>query len=134
MVAWQRCGMKVRVAIAPPFCGALTMVIFGTVFATTLPRFISGPQARRKRSSRIFSASSASSAARLSSPAMPASSARSTTQGMPLSISVTSIPSTRSTARPVGNSAPQVAPAVSRNCSGTGAEAPGTPSIRASPA
>ena len=56
MVAWQRCGMKVRVAIAPPCCGALTMVIFGTVLATTLPRFISGPQARRRRSSRIFSA------------------------------------------------------------------------------
>ena len=42
-------------------------------------------------------------------------------------------PSISSTALPVGSSAPQLEPAVSRNSSGTGAAVPGTPSIRASP-
>ncbi len=57
-----------------------------------------------------------------------------TTTGMPLSISVASMPSITSTARPVGSSAPQLEPAVSRNSIGIGAAVPGTPSMRASPA
>ena len=52
---------------------------------------------------------------------------------MPLSMSVTSIPSMTSEAFPVGSSAPQVEPAVSVKVSGIGAAVPGTPSMRAVP-
>jgi poly-gamma-glutamate capsule biosynthesis protein CapA/YwtB (metallophosphatase superfamily) len=40
---WQRCGMKVRVETQPPFFAGLTIVIFGTDFSLTSPRFIIGP-------------------------------------------------------------------------------------------
>jgi len=33
--------------MAPPYCAALTIVIFGTVFLDTSPRFISVPHANR---------------------------------------------------------------------------------------
>jgi hypothetical protein len=52
---------------------------------------------------------------------------------MPLSIIVTATPSIWSAAWPVGRSAPQLEPAVSRNSIGMGAALPGTPSIRAVP-
>src|SRR3546814_3119105 len=42
IVAWQRCGMKVRVDTQPPWLGGDTMVILGTVLSRTSPRFISG--------------------------------------------------------------------------------------------
>ena len=36
--AWQRCGMNVRVEMAPPAVGGLTRVIFGTDLSLTSPR------------------------------------------------------------------------------------------------
>src|SRR5690606_18664094 len=91
--AWQRCGIKVRVESAPPFVAGLTMHIFGTVLVVTSPRFINDPAFRRSVSSRSFSAVFASSSSRLSRPVIPMSEARRMTEGMPLSMSVTSIPS-----------------------------------------
>ena len=64
MEAWHSCGMKLRVEIAPPACGAATSAIFGTTLPATSPRFISGPAARRMRSIRAFSSASLSSASR----------------------------------------------------------------------
>ena len=52
---------------------------------------------------------------------------------MPLSMQVTSMPSTTSLAAPVGSSAPQLEPATSGNWSAMAAAVPGTPSIRVSP-
>jgi hypothetical protein len=63
-------------------------------------------------SRRDLSASSASSSARGSAPVTPTSDARSTTQGMPLSMSVASTPSITSTALPEGSSAPVIEPAM----------------------
>ena len=48
-------------------------------------------------------------------------------------INVAATPSITSEARPVGKSAPQLDPAVSRNTMGMGAALPGTPSMCASP-
>ena len=126
--------MKLRVMKAPPCCAGAIMVIFGTDFADTSPRFISGPQAMRMASSRAFSASSASSSTGRSYPVIPRSAARITTIGMPLSIIVTSTPSMTSTALRVGSKAPHMEPATSSKTSGTAAEPPGTPSISSSPA
>jgi hypothetical protein len=53
--------------------------------------------------------------------------------GMPLSIQVSSMPSSSSFTAPVGSNAPQLEPATSRNSSAIGAAVPGTPSMRASP-
>jgi hypothetical protein len=63
---------------------------------------------------------------------LPKSDARITTTGMPLSISVSSTPSTTSRTWPVGSSAPPVLPpAMSRKSITIGAAVPGTPSMRA---
>ncbi len=53
---------------------------------------------------------------------------------MPLSMQVTGTSSMTSRVRPVGSSAPQLEPAMSENCSSTGAAVPGTPLMRVSPA
>ena len=71
--------------------------------------------------------------ARLVCPSVPRMPPSSTMTGMPLSISVTSTPATRSTTLPVGSSAPQTEPAASRKSMAIGAAVPGTPSMRASP-
>jgi hypothetical protein len=47
IASWHLCGMKVRVETAPPFLAAETIVIFGTDFSATSPRFIIGPAFRR---------------------------------------------------------------------------------------
>ena len=115
IAAWQRCGMKVRVAIAPPCRGGATSIIFGTDFAGDVAEVHQRPglqpdrlDPRPQRLRRPRASSGASS------PATPRSAARITTQGMPLSISVQATPSITSTALPVGSSAPQLEPAVSR--------------------
>jgi hypothetical protein len=125
--------MKLRVAMTPPVRGAETSVIFGTDCAPTLPSAISGPACRRIDSRLVFCASSASSASRVSSPRSPMGLAPTITQGVPLSISVQATPSIMSTARPLGSSAPHIAPASASKTSRTGATPPGTPSIRAAP-
>jgi hypothetical protein len=55
------------------------------------------------------------------------------TEGLADDKLITSTPATRSTARPVGSSAPQTEPAASRKSIAIGAAVPGTPSIRAVP-
>src|SRR5690606_24128421 len=47
IVAWARCGMKLRTVTAPPCCGGATSIILGTLFSVTSPRFMRGPAARR---------------------------------------------------------------------------------------
>ena len=133
MEAWQRWGMKVRVAMAPPARGGAARVIFGTDLSRTSPRFMSGPARRRMDSSRSFSAPFASRSSRLSQPVIPRSEARIATTGIPLSMQVTSTPSIASTGFPVGSNVPQVEPAASGKFCSTGAAVPGTPSIRALP-
>jgi hypothetical protein len=125
--------MKLRVAMTPPVRGAETRIIFGTDCAPTSPSDISGPACRRIDSSRAFSTSSASSASRVSSPRSHMASVSRITQGMPLSIGVQATPSIMSTARPLGSSAPHIAPASPSKTNGTGAAPPGTPSSRAAP-
>ena len=61
MASWTRCGMKVRVQIAPPSRGAAISVILGTVFFVTSPRFIGGPAARRIASTLWLSVSASAS-------------------------------------------------------------------------
>jgi hypothetical protein len=75
----------------------------------------------------------ASSAAGVSLPFTPRSAARISTTGMPLSMQVTSTPSMRSRASPVGSSAPQLDPRMSEKRSSTGAPWPGTPLMAVSP-
>ena len=131
--AWQRWGMKVRVAMAPPARGGAARVIFGTDLSRTSPRFMSGPAWSRIDSSRSLRPAFASRSSRLSQPSTPRSEARITTTGIPLSMHVISTPSITSTALPVGSRAPQVEPAACGKFWSTGAAVPGTPSIRAFP-
>ena len=107
--------------MAPPCAGGDTRLIFGTVLFVTSPRFISGPQASRIASTRAFTSASPSSSAGVSCPVSPKSDAARHTTGMPLSMQVTSMPSTTSTTFPVGSSAPQEEPATSRKSMRMGA-------------
>ena len=61
------------------------------------------------------------------------SDARMSTTGIAASTQETSMPSTRSSGRPVGNNLPVFEPAAPRNARCMGAAVPGTPSIEASP-
>jgi hypothetical protein len=122
------------VLIAPPFEGAETSVILGTLESVTSPSPIIGPALSRMLSILALSAVSASSASRLSCPVRPKSSARITTIGIPLSIRVQPMPSIWSASLPVGKSAPHMEPAMFWNRSRTGAWVPGTPSMAALPA
>ncbi len=70
------------------------MVILGTVLSVTSPKFIKGPQVKRKASSRSLNGAFASISTGSSVPEIPKSCARITTQGMPLSIIVTAMPLT----------------------------------------
>ena len=92
-----------------------------------------GAIASRIASILAFNAELLSSCSGVSSPDKSKSDARSNTTGIPLSIQVTVTPCTSSTAEPVGNNAPQLEPATSRNSNGIAAAVPGTPSMRASP-
>src|SRR6187399_221731 len=133
MASCTRCGMNVAVAIEPPLRGALTRHILGTVLRVTSPRFMRGPIFSRRSSTFATSAALAASCAGVSAPVTPSADARRMMTGMPLSMQVTSIPSTVSIRLPVGSSAPQLDPATSRNSSAIGAAAPGTPSMRVLP-
>src|SRR3546814_20566520 len=108
--------MKLRVQIVPPALGGATRNILGTDLSFTSPRFISGPAERRMDSIRWRMAAkpSLSSSSRVSYPVAPRSSAFITMHGMPLSIRVQRTPSISSAGLPVGSSAPQEEPAVSR--------------------
>ena len=88
--------------------------IFGTTFALTSPRFMSGPALSRIDSSRCFNSTSAFNCSGVSYPVRPRSAARRRTTGMPLSMQVTRTPSITSTRLPVGSRVPQAEPAVSR--------------------
>ena len=125
--------MNVRVVMAPPFWGGEIIVIFGTVLRATSPRVMRAPAMRRMASRRARRVAFVSSVLGASVPVSPRSIARISTQGMPLSIMVSSMPLIASMGCPVGKTAPQVDPSVSSNVTAMAADVPGTPSMRASP-
>ena len=126
---WHRCGINVRVFIIPLFRGLLTIVIFGTVFSFTSPRFIIFPHLSRRDSRVSLRALFFSSSSTFSLPLRPSCLASIITHGIPLSIIVTEYPSISSFILPLGKSSPHRDPSISRNSNEMGELGKVTPSM-----